>query len=109
MGIWNKIYNFSVAGHRTAPTTTTEETHRRRPIIKNVGSEELPDITKEEVKAAVIEMKNRKSPGEDGVPIEAIKLGGDTLVSAITALFNKCLESEKIPKAWQNAVITLLQ
>ena len=68
----------------------------------------MPDITEEEVKAAVIEMKNMKSLGEDGVPIEAIKLGGDTLVSAITALFNKCIESEKIPKAWENAVITLL-
>ena len=66
----------------------------------------MPDITVEEVKAAVTEMKNRKSPGEDGVSIKAIKLGGDTLVSAITALFNKCLESEKIPKAWENAVIS---
>ena len=44
-------------------------------------------------------MKNKKSPGEDGVPVEAIKLGGDSLSIAITALFNKCLELEKIPKA----------
>ena len=53
-------------------------------------------------------MKNKKTPGEDGVPIEAIKVGGDTLLKTITALFNKCLELEKIPKAWENAVITLL-
>ena len=53
-------------------------------------------------------MKNKKSPGEDGVPIEAIKLGGDPLLSAITTLFNKCLQWEKIPEAWENAEITLL-
>ena len=83
------------------------EAHQDRPIITNVGSEELPDITIEEVKAAVTEMKNKKSPGEDGVPVEA-KLGGASLSIAITALFNHCLELEKIPEAWENAMITLL-
>ena len=38
----------------------------------------MPEITIEEVKAAVNEMKNKKSPGEDGVPVEAIKLGAET-------------------------------
>src|ERR1700744_526935 len=87
------------------PKQTTEEIPQARPTITNIGSEELPDITVEETKAAVDEMKNKKSPGEDGVPIEAIKVGGDTLLKTITALFNKCLELEKIPKAWENAVI----
>lgn len=42
-------------------------------MIMNVGSEEIPDITAEEVNAALTEMKNGKSTGEDGVPVEAIK------------------------------------
>lgn len=42
----------------------------------------------EEVKAAVTEIKNRKSPGEESVRVEAIKLGVDTLLEAATALFN---------------------
>src|ERR1700704_1830546 len=29
------------------------------------------------IQAAVNEMKNKKSPGEDGVPVETIKLGGN--------------------------------
>ena len=90
------------------PKQTTEEIPQVRPTITNVRFEELPDITVEETNAAVDEMKNKKSPGEDGVPIEAINVGGDTLLKTITALFNKCLELEKIPKAWENAVITLL-
>ncbi len=86
----------------TRPKQTTEGIHHTRPIITNVGSEELPDIT------AVKEIKNKKCPGENGVPIEAIKLGGDALLQTVTKLFNKCLELEKVPKAWENAVITLL-
>lgn len=88
--------------------TQTDEANEGRPVILNVGSEELPDITAEETKASLVEMKNGKSPGEDGILIEAIKEGGDTLLQMITALFNKCLELEKIPEAWANAIITLL-
>ena len=36
------------------------------------------------------------------------KEGGETLLSAITTLFIKCLEQEQIPKAWENAVIILI-
>ena len=61
----------------------------------------------EEAKHALKAMKIRKSPGDDGIPIDAIKEGGDALMGAITTLFNKCLDEEKIPKAWLNAVLTL--
>lgn len=91
------------------PKQSAERTAQTRPVIMNVGSEELPDITVDLfLPSALDDMKNRKSPGDDGIPIEAIKEGGDILIEKITALFNKCLEEEKIPKSWENAVITLL-
>ena len=71
------------------------------PEIINVESEDLPDITLEEMKAALDDMKNNKSLGEDGISIEAIKFGGDTLLQTITTLFNQCLQWEAIPKAWE--------
>ena len=108
LNIAKEFYEDLYASVRPKPTTTTDDNQSERPVIMNVGSEELPDITVEEVSAALAEMKNRKSPGEDGVPVEAIKLGGDTLLETITALFNKCLELEKVPTEWQNAAITLL-
>lgn len=37
-------------------------------------------------------MKNNKAPGKDGVGVEAIQLGENELLKAITNLFNKCLD-----------------
>lgn len=54
------------------------------------------------------ETKNRKAHSDDCIPVEAVKEGGNALLSAITALFNKCLEEEKIPRAWENAILKLL-
>lgn len=41
-------------------------------------------MTVEEMKVVVDEMKNNKSPGEDGIPTEAIKFGGDILFDFVT-------------------------
>lgn len=46
----------------------------------------MSDITSEETETAVTEMKSKKSSGEDGAPVEAIKLGGDTIYR-----FVKCM------------------
>ncbi|XP_037028796.1 uncharacterized protein LOC119069032 [Bradysia coprophila] len=76
LNIAKEFYEDLFSSVRPDPTNTNED----RPIIRNVGSEDMPDITIDEVHAAVAEMKNKKSPGEDGVPVEAIKLGGDSLL-----------------------------
>ena len=81
---------------------------QNRPIIRNVGSEDLPEISVEEIKAALKDLKNGKAPGEDGIPIEAIKEGGDELLTVIANMFNKCLEESRIPDSWNNAVVIVL-
>jgi len=82
-------------------------TAHNRQEIRNVGSEEIPDVTRDEVRAALKEMKNRKSPDEDRMTAEMLKRKGIALEDAL-CLFDKCLEKEQIPERWKNAEIIIL-
>lgn len=79
----------------------------RKGVI-NQGSEELPDISLEEIKFALKKTKNNKTPGEDAVVADAIKIGGPYLLKKIRALFNLCLSNSTIPEKWHNATAILL-
>lgn len=46
------------------------------PWVLNQGSEEIPEITIGGFKKGLKEMKNNKSPGEDGLHIDSIKIDG---------------------------------
>lgn len=56
------------------------------PKIRNVGSEDMPEIDMEEFKAALLDLKNGKASGDDGIPIETITQGGDQLIEVIYAM-----------------------
>lgn len=76
--------------------------------ITNVNSEEIPDIEMFEIEKALKQIKNEKSAGEDGILPEMLKAGGDQLMKQLKNLFNQCLQEEKIPANWHNAVVVLL-
>lgn len=76
--------------------------------IRNQGSEDIPEISLEEIKAAIGEMKNNRSPGDDGVVIEAIKEGGLAVLKTLKSLFNECLIQQRTPTRWDNAITTLI-
>jgi hypothetical protein len=91
--------------------STPEPAHlrsRRREPVQNVGSEEIPEITRSELMAAVKELKSGKCPGEDGIAAEMLKTGGESLEKALCLLLNKCLEEGRIPESWKNAQVVLL-
>lgn len=76
--------------------------------IQNQGSEEVPDITEDEINQAIAKMKMHRAPGEDGIVLEAIKNGGQLLKRQIQKLFNLCLHGETVPIKWNNAIMILL-
>ncbi|KAH1002177.1 hypothetical protein HUJ04_008290 [Dendroctonus ponderosae] len=66
--------------------------------VTNVISEDIPEITEDEIRSALHHMKNGKASGKDGILTEMLKQGGDILVEQLKILSNKCLENEDIPQ-----------
>jgi hypothetical protein len=65
----------------------------------------IPAITKAEVENALHKMKIGKAVGPDGIPAEAWKAWGITSITWLTSLFNKILESGRMPDAWRSSTI----
>ena len=74
------------------------------------GSEELTEIriTPENVMAAIEKLKEYSAPGPDGIPPKVIKELKNELVMPLTFLFQKSMESERIPEDWREANVTPL-
>jgi hypothetical protein len=59
------------------------------------------------LKGEVTQLKNNKTPGEEGVINEVLKWG-EQYLDSITALFNRILVTEIIPQQWFTSIIILL-
>lgn len=62
----------------------------------------------DELKNEISRMKNRKSTGTDGIPIDLLKSCDDEFLGKILEIFNNILESEIIPEEWMNTHTILI-
>ena len=78
--------------------------------MKNEQNENLTkQINKNELKQAIYQMKNGKSPGIDGIPVEYYITFYETLENDLIQLYNNILFSEKsITNTMKQAIITLI-
>ena len=53
-------------------------------------------------------MKTGKSPGDDGIPVEILKAGGECLLRQMLQICNAAYVSEIVPSDWQWGVISPL-
>ena len=67
-----------------------------------------PVFTMEELKKAIAKLKKRKSPGRDGLPAEIFLNAGDGLLKALLKVFNAIKKSKKIPRQWDQMLITTI-
>ena len=83
------------------------EENERETRLENAEpvNKEVKQITKEEVRRTLKRMKVGKAVGPDDIPIEAWIGLGEIAVDFLTTVFNKILESEKMPDEWRNSVL----
>lgn len=83
------------------------EENEREPREEEVTfvDQELATISKDEVRRALKRMKSGKALGPDGIPVEAWKCLGEVAVQFLTGLFNRILDSEKMPEEWRRSVL----
>ncbi|KAK3548490.1 hypothetical protein QTP70_013323 [Hemibagrus guttatus] len=60
--------------------------------------QKVDKIRKDEVRKALKRMKSGKAVGPDDIPVEVWKCLGEAAVEFLTSLFNRVLESEKMPE-----------
>ncbi|KAK3527809.1 hypothetical protein QTP86_006875 [Hemibagrus guttatus] len=80
------------------------EENEREKRVEGVNSVEqkVDKIRKDEVRKALKRMKSGKTVGPDDIPVEVWKCLGE---AAVEFLFNRVLESEKMPEEWRTSVL----
>ncbi|KAK3530169.1 hypothetical protein QTP86_017736, partial [Hemibagrus guttatus] len=80
------------------------EENEREKRVEGVNSVEqkVDKIRKDEVRKA---LKSGKEVGPDDIPVEVWKCLGEAAVEFLTSLFNRVLESERMPEEWRRSVL----
>jgi hypothetical protein len=65
---------------------------------------EVEEITIEDVKKAIRNLKNKKVAGTDGIHPALIKYGGNKLLNRMYELVRQIWEKEKIPEKWKKTI-----
>ncbi|KAK3508959.1 hypothetical protein QTP70_015383, partial [Hemibagrus guttatus] len=83
------------------------EENEREKRVEGVNSVEqkIDKIRKDEVRKALKRMKSGKAVGPDDIPVEVWKCLGEAAVEFLTSLFNRVLESERMPEEWRRSVL----
>ena len=63
-----------------------------------------PEILESEIRSAIAQLPNRKSPGIDGIPIELVKALGDRGIRMIHEMCNEIWRTREWPQQWKQSV-----
>ncbi|KAK3541918.1 hypothetical protein QTP86_008096 [Hemibagrus guttatus] len=87
------------------------EENEREKRVEGVNSVEqkVDKIRKDEVRKALKRMKSGKAVGPDDIPVEVWKCLGEAAVEFLASLFNKVLESERMPEEWRSVLVPIFK
>lgn len=73
-----------------------------------VPTENFEAFTENEIKEAARSMKNKKAPGPDGIPPEAIKFTAQVCTGLLLDMYNACLRTGVFCARWKIARLVLI-
>jgi hypothetical protein len=76
--------------------------------IGNREINEVEELTIEDVRMAMRNLKNNTAAGSDGIHPEIIKYRGNKLFNRNYELLRQILEEESIPDEWKETIIVLI-
>jgi hypothetical protein len=65
----------------------------------------LEPPTYEKVNRSLLNLRNNKEPGTDGIPAELLKNGGPHLTQKLYHIIHRIWEEEQMPEEWNNGII----
>ena len=77
----------------------------RREIDGERVNLEVESVSKEEVMENMQRMKNGKAVAPDDIPVEVWKCLGESALKFLTKLYNRTMESERMPEEWRDSVL----
>ena len=76
---------------------------------REINEAEVEELTIEDVKKTMTNLKNNKMAGTDGIHPELIKYRGNKLLNRIYELVRQIWEEDRIPEEWKETIIVLIQ
>ena len=76
----------------------------QKPVIQHLANEP----TEQEIRKAINLLSNGKSPGEDGIPAEIFKHGGEVLITRLHSLYCHIWRDEEVPQQLKDALIVTI-
>lgn len=117
-GLGYKIVAKFAGGSRPEKLPKDKEGRVLRDLFPRVGpanyphvdlDEEPPSFTAEELAGAVSALRNKKAPGPDRIPSEAIKRFHKVQPTYMLDMFNELLRRQTFPSPWRTARVILLR
>ena len=100
-------HHFSNVGINMSEKIATTNQHYNETLLKNLpNSIVFEDTTPEEILTEIRSLNNRKSSGNDNIPVNILKLNGVILSPILSQIFNECMKIGIFPNILKTARIT---
>jgi exonuclease III/ribonuclease HI/predicted transposase YbfD/YdcC len=110
LSFWGDMFTSKVSEQDMQNTSWSNlsEINDNREIIKLSSKILSEKITVSEIKEVLKRSGKKKSPGPDGIPLEAIKEAPNVILERLCKIYTYCIENGIIPNNWRYSTLTLI-